>query len=92
MSTPKFKVVQHHEVVHTLDFWKTKGLDPAAAFRVFGGVGKGQKGVFAGIEDYSTNEVLFSKDMKKSYATYAELYAALGALLDDMHTLWDEDE
>lgn len=92
MSIPEFKLVPNHEVVHMLDHWKNQGFDPAAAFRFFGGVGKDRKGVFAGVEDYGTSEVLFSEDMKDFYATYAELYAALGALLDDVYTLWGDDE
>lgn len=88
MSIPEFKIVPYYEVVHMLVLWKTKGFDPAAAFRFFGAVGKGQKGVFAGVEDYSTSEVLFSEGMRGFYGTYAELYAALGALLDDVYTLW----
>lgn len=92
MSTPEFKIVPNHEVVHMLARWKTHGLDPAAAFRFFGSVGKGQKGVFAGVEDYFNTEVLISEDMRGFYGTYAELYAALGALLDNVYTMWGDDE
>lgn len=92
MSTTQFKIVPNHKVVHMLNTWKTHGLNPEAAFRFFGSVGKGQKGVFAGIEDYLNSEVLISEDMKGFYGTYAELYAALGALLDNLYTLSADDE
>ena len=86
MSDTEFKVIPDDEAVDMLRIWKSKGHDPASAFRFFGAVGNG-KGVFAGIEDYvGDGWVLIPASMDVGvYDTYAELYAALGGLLDELY-------
>lgn len=85
MSDTEFKIIPDHEAVDMLHIWKSKGHDPVSAFRFFGALGKG---VFAGIEDYVSGDsvVLIPEAMDVGvYDTYTELYAALGALLDDLY-------
>ena len=84
MSNTEFKVIPDHEAVDMLRIWKSKGHDPVSTFRFFGALGKG---VFAGIEDYvGDGWVLIPASMDVGvYDTYAELYAALGGLLDELY-------
>ncbi|MNF87859.1 hypothetical protein D3C85_1348870 [compost metagenome] len=89
MSRDEYKVIPTHEAVQMLETWRQQGHKPEAAITVIGVplVAKG-KGVFAGIQDYYTGgALLIPESMDDVYGSYAELYAAIGVLLDDVAIL-----